>query len=100
MMWRWSPTAESEVADIWRYSVRTWDVEQADRYLSQLESAVMRLAEHPQMGRIRPELGNDLRSFVEGQHVLFYRVVADYLEVARVLHRSMDVQSQFGRGAE
>jgi toxin ParE1/3/4 len=47
------------------------------------------LAEHPRMGRRRPEFGRDVRSFVVEKHVIYYRPEKELL-IARVLHGSRD----------
>ena len=43
------------------------------------------------MGRSRPELASDLRSFPAARHVIFYLPTADGIVIARVLHEARDV---------
>ena len=49
------------------------------------------------MGRIRPELGAHIRSFVADRYVIFYRPLgqAAGIEIARVLHGARDVDALF-----
>jgi plasmid stabilization system protein ParE len=42
-----SPLAEADLLDIGEYTLRTWGLEQTDRYLSQLEACCLRVAENP-----------------------------------------------------
>ena len=44
------------------------------------------LAEQPGIGRARSEFGSDLRSFAVGRYLIFYRPIADGIEVVRVVH--------------
>lgn len=48
------------------------------------------LAEHPGMGQARPEIGPDLRSFVVGPHVIYYRGSHQAVEIVAVLHATRD----------
>jgi toxin ParE1/3/4 len=54
------------------------------------------LAGAPAMGRNRPELGPDIRSFVADRHVIFSRPSGPAgIEVVRVLHGTRDVDALF-----
>ena len=54
------------------------------------------LARNPAAGRERPELVSDLRSFLVGRYILFYRPIDDGVEIVRVLHGARDIDSIFG----
>ena len=49
------------------------------------------LADHPKLGRERPELKEDLRSFPEGSYVIFYQIWAGQVAIVRVLHGARDL---------
>lgn len=57
---RFSRRAEADLDDITAYTVRTWDADQADLYLTLLDDYCQRLADTPVLGRacddIRPGL--------------------------------------------
>jgi toxin ParE1/3/4 len=53
------------------------------------------LATQPEMGRARPELAKDLRSFPIGNYLIVYRPMSDGIEVARVLSGARDIESLF-----
>ncbi len=53
------------------------------------------LATHPEMGRARPELGKNLRSFPVGNYLIVYRPMSDGIEVARVLSGARDIDGLF-----
>ena len=44
------------------------------------------LAGFPKAGRLRPELGSDVRSFPVERHVIYYREEKAPIVIARVLH--------------
>ena len=48
-----------------------------------------------QLGRPRPELREDIRSFPYHRHVIFFRYVGDVLEVVNILEGHRDVEAFF-----
>jgi len=90
-----SDLAIQDLAGIEDYTARTWGDDQADEYLDQLEQRFYWLAEHVGAGKSRDEIAQGLSSFPQGRHVIFYRTRDSLLEVARVLHQSMDIEHQF-----
>lgn len=50
------------------------------------------LRDNPLAGRARPELATKLRSFPVGNYVLFYRPLADGIDLTRVLSSYQDIQ--------
>jgi plasmid stabilization system protein ParE len=62
MRHRLSELAESDLREIWRYVAADTSVERADRLLEAIGDGLDLLAEHPRIGRRRPELGFGSRS--------------------------------------
>ncbi len=52
------------------------------------------------IGRPRPELRSDIRSFPYKGYVIFFRYVADRFEVVNILERHRDVEAHFGEPTE
>ena len=68
----------------------------ADRLSRRLESAINSLAANPELGRERPDLGPDLRSFpVENTYLIIYSLSAAGIEIIRVVHGSRDLPTLF-----
>jgi toxin ParE1/3/4 len=67
------------------------------RVVTRLRRVVRMLAGAPAMGRLRPELGAHIRSFVADRYVLFYRPLRrlKVIEIVRVLHGARDVDGIF-----
>jgi toxin ParE1/3/4 len=85
-----SPRAQADIDEIWEYSVDRWDIDQANRYISEIRRAIEVVASDPRPGRSCNEIRRGYRRFSAGSHVLFFRIVADQIDVVRVLHQSMD----------
>jgi toxin ParE1/3/4 len=49
------------------------------------------LALHPLMGRARPELRPDMRSFSHGAYLILYRAIEDGAEIVRVVHAARNL---------
>jgi len=67
----------------------------ADRFLDALEATCELLEQHPLIGRSRPELGEDLRSFPVGNYLIFYVPASDGIAIARVIYGGRDLPTVF-----
>ena len=63
-------------------------IQQFDRHLDAL-------ALTPMIGRSEEEYPHGLRSFPVGKYLIFYRVIEDGIELARLLHAARDISSKF-----
>jgi toxin ParE1/3/4 len=90
MTFRLSHAALEDLQSIDDYTVRTWDAEQADRYLAMLWATFERIAKQPTRWRIRADLHPDCRVCFSGRHAILYRLRDGCIEIARVLHDTMD----------
>jgi toxin ParE1/3/4 len=84
------PLAAIDILDIWD-RIADDDMVAADRWIDELDTSFGRLATQPLMGRARPELAPDLRSFPFQRYVIFYLPLPDDIDVVRVLHSAGDV---------
>lgn len=71
------------------------DVDQALAFIERLYETMTLLAGQPLMGRARPELGADIRSFPVGRYVIFYQPLLNGIDVVRVLSGARDVDAVF-----
>jgi toxin ParE1/3/4 len=86
--------AEQDLEDLWFYIAMDNPLA-ADGVLDAIATQCGLLATQPQLGRARPELAPELRSFPVGRYVLFYLPRSNGIELVRVLHGSRDVEAQF-----
>jgi toxin ParE1/3/4 len=92
---RWSPAAEADLLQIWAYLAREASPLRADAQIMSIKQTAERLREWPHSGRSCDELILGLRSVVVAPHVIFYRVLGDSVQIARVLHGRRDINAVF-----
>ena len=91
-----SPEAIVDLQDIYDFTLDEWGEAQAEKYLNEIYSVFDRLTQHPNIGRLRAELSDGLRSTPVGAHVIYFMPWQDHLAIVRVLHGARDVESEFG----
>ena len=85
--------AQADLLEAWLYIAED-NLAAADRVLDTLEHEAKVLLMQPLMGRARPELGSQVRSWPSSTpYVLFYEVDTVELTVLRVLHHARDIRS-------
>jgi toxin ParE1/3/4 len=85
-----TPRAQTDLDEIWDYTVDRWGFDQAETYTRQLWKDIAILADRPSLGRECPEVRRGYRMYPSGSHVLFYRQTTDGIDVTRILHERMD----------
>jgi toxin ParE1/3/4 len=85
MSYQLSPWAESDLEEIADY-IADDSPANARRFIERLTLKLEALGRHPMMGRARPKLRSDLRSFPYGAYLILYRIVYDGVEIVRVVH--------------
>ena len=77
--------AREDLLDIWMYIAPLNSQAVADGVYDRIEEACRLLAQHPQLGRARPEIAAEARSLVIDRWLALYRLVPGGVEVARIL---------------
>lgn len=90
-------SAKQDFIDILRYITReSGSLVVGQRFVSALRQKCRHIASLPgTMGRERPELRPDIRSFAFRGYVLFFRYVDDSFEVVNVIEGHRDIESHF-----
>jgi toxin ParE1/3/4 len=87
--------AIEDLEAIWKYTVKTWSVNQAEIYYGLLIDSCQKLATEPTLGKSYEVVEQHVLGFKTGQHLIFYRIVAaQEIEVNRILHGMMDLKNQ------
>jgi len=74
----------------------TGSIEVASGFVGQLRERCRQLASKPgTLGRARPELRPDLRSFAHKGYVIFFRYVDDRLEIVNILEGHRDIETWY-----
>ena len=87
-----SPRAAADVEEIWDYTKRRWDADQAERYNRVLQQGIEQIVGDPRKGRSCDQIRPGYRKYSVGSHMIFYRVVDDNVEIVRILHQQMDFE--------
>lgn len=90
--YRLSPRAEIDLEEIWLYTLEHWSAEQAERYHNRIIAAIDALADGSKTGRPVP-VREGYYKYPVGSHFVFYRQSDASLDVIRILHQRMDVDS-------
>lgn len=87
------PKARDDLDGIWDYTVQTWGLEQAERYIRAMNATFETLAENPELGRLYEDVEKNLRVYPSASHLIFYFASENTIDVVRILHKSMDIDS-------
>lgn len=89
-----APIVEADLDEIWEHIAKD-SPRSATAFLRRLGEKFHLLAANPQIGNLRNELALGLRGFPVGNYLIFYRIITDGIEIARVLHGMRDIPSLF-----
>ena len=94
---RWLPTAQADLVGILEFvAVQSGSVEIGLRLVDNLRAKCRELSALPgTMGRQRPELRPDIRSFAHKGYVIFFRHVDGVFEVVNIVHGHRDIDAMF-----
>jgi toxin ParE1/3/4 len=90
---RHTEQARRDLREIWHYIERS-DAIAADRQLRRIANKIVQISQVPEMGRLRPELSESLRSFTEGRYIIFYELEEAVLRIVRVMHNARDITAE------
>ena len=85
-----SPNAARSLERIADHSVREFGRQRAAAYLKDIADKFDYLAQAPDRGRKRDEIKPGYLSYFVGSHTIYYKVVADKIEVIDVLQQAME----------
>lgn len=96
---RYLDSARADLLSIFTYIAReSGDTVVARRFVETIRAECRKLAGLPgQMGRPRPELRPDIRSFAFRGYVIFFRYMEDVFEVVDILEGHRDIDQHFDR---
>ena len=64
----------------------------ARRVIERIRDACFTIADQPYMGRVRPDLAPNVRSFVVGNYIVLYRISEDGVEIVRFSQGSRNLR--------
>jgi len=96
MKYQISRSAARDLFEIGRYTFREWGQNQADIYLSALETRFQWLTSNKPLWRKRPDIHENLYSYQHERHIIVFRERDEGLRIIRVLHERMDLAGRAG----
>ena len=87
--------AVKDLEEIWIYTYQNWSFVQADRYYNLIIEEIEFLSTNPLSGRSMDYLKEGYRVSKVKSHLVFYKIINnEVVEIIRVLHQRMDVNSR------
>lgn len=87
-----SREVEEDLRKIWLYGADRWGLKQANHYALKIDEMCEFLVDNRNIGRSRPEVIENLKSYPIGAHSIFYLDTEKTIYVVRILHQKMDVE--------
>ena len=87
--YRLTNAAADDLRSIIEYTYSEWGAEQVRTYKDQLETRFKLVAKRPLLGRSHIRLPEHIRYVLEGKHYIFYKQIAEGIEIIRVLHTTL-----------
>ena len=91
-----SPQARRDLIDIWKYIAKD-SIRNADRAYERLYEAFTVLGSHPAIGRASDEIEPETRRFPVGNHLIYYRIRRQRVQILHVFHGKRDQRKALRR---
>lgn len=88
--YRLSRKARADLKSIYVYTEERFGRDQAEAYAQGIETKLHLLAERPDIGRHRTEIGGRTCSFPHESHVIYYEAEDGIVLILRILHAAQD----------
>ncbi|WP_343520467.1 type II toxin-antitoxin system RelE/ParE family toxin [Sphingomonas sp.] len=85
-----SRAARIDLLSIYDYSIENFGIDVAGKYLADVQHALAKLADFPELGPPASDLKRGTRCLSCRQHRIFYRRERGGVLIARILHAAMD----------
>jgi len=82
--------ARADLADIWLTTANRWGVDQAESYVRMISERIAAICDFPRSYPAHEGLHEGFRKAASGEHLVFYRIDGELIDVVRVLHNRMD----------
>lgn len=84
--------AKDHLRNIEAHTLARWDERQWETYEAAISRALTMIADNPAIGRARDEIRPGYRSYVVGQHLIFYRLTRRAVVVIGILPARSDLR--------
>lgn len=87
--------AIKDFKEIGRYTQKEWGRSQRVLYLSKLDACFHIIANEPGIGKPCDDIRPGYRKYHYGRHLIFYKQSSECIDIVRILHDQMDIESHF-----
>ncbi len=88
--------AHADLVAIGQFTAQEWGIARRNKYLKQLDNCFLQISKNPESGFACDFIANGYRKFPIASHLIFYKQNSEgIIEIIRVLHQMMDVESKF-----
>ena len=92
-MFHLTQKAYDDLKGIAIYTQENWGKSQRTLYLKMMNDAFHELSANPKLGTKIDDIRAEYFKYRIGSHMIFYRMVYDDVQIVRILHQRMDVES-------
>jgi toxin ParE1/3/4 len=94
---RLTPQAKADLNDIWDYTAKQWNIDQAEAYMRALDATFNLLVLTPRLGRNIDDIRKGYFKFPTASHILIYRLNKAQVEIVRILYNNNDIEAWLHR---
>jgi len=95
MKYRISLKAQSDLINIWEFTLDNWSINQADQYYNLIIDRIRDICNKPELGKKYDHIRKDYWGINVKSHIIFYKIdEEEIIQVIRILHQRMDLQSR------
>jgi toxin ParE1/3/4 len=84
-----SEKATKDLANIFQYTYKNFNISQAESYLSELEECFIMLSNEPELAHKVEDIRKEYFRHLFRKHAVYFKVRKDDIFIVRVLHQQM-----------
>ena len=86
-----TPAAQSDIENIWNYTIAQWGETQAIKYLQEISIGCIAISTKERPSYSAEDIRTGYQKFYINAHVVFFKINhSNDMEVIRILHQQMD----------
>ena len=89
--------AKKDLKAIGRYSYQNFGQQQMEQYLAKIDTGLSLISREPEIGKQRDDIKIGYRSYTVEKHLIFYRIVDQYIDILGITSGSMDLKTHYSR---
>lgn len=86
-----SDKAQFDLGSVYFFGLERWGQERSERFRADLQSFLRLIQSQPDIGRKRPDFGQDIRMALFDPYLIFYRRSEKQIKIMRIVHSASDV---------